>query len=240
MRISIVITAVVGILLAVVEGHALAQQPASAVQLPTFSQFSTATTVSVPDRGSVLLGGVDRAATGRNEFGTPLAPLPGFGNRSIGSNRSAASTRVSVFIHDFEAMDEYLLSQPTGTRSLHTTTPRQYVDIGRGLRPRDRQGRTIWDAPPAEDRLAAGAARAVAEEQARREAVRLGRDKEAVEFFERGQEAEEAGKANVAKIYYQMAARRAAGPLKTEAVARLEAIAREETNGAVVHAEPTP
>ena len=66
-------------------------QQGTAVQLPTFSYFTTNTTVSVPDRGSVYLGGVNRAASGRNEFGAPLLP---FRNRSFGTERSATSAWV--------------------------------------------------------------------------------------------------------------------------------------------------
>jgi general secretion pathway protein D len=42
------------------------------VQLPTFQQITVATTVSVPDGGTVLLGGIKRLREGRNEFGVPL------------------------------------------------------------------------------------------------------------------------------------------------------------------------
>jgi len=42
------------------------------VQLPAFSFVSVVTTVSVPDGGTVLLGGIKRLSEGRNEFGVPL------------------------------------------------------------------------------------------------------------------------------------------------------------------------
>jgi general secretion pathway protein D len=42
------------------------------VQLPTFAFTSVTTTVSVPDGGTVLLGGVKRLREGRNERGVPL------------------------------------------------------------------------------------------------------------------------------------------------------------------------
>jgi general secretion pathway protein D len=42
------------------------------VQLPTFSYVTVTTTVSVPDGGTVLLGGIKRLSEGRNEFGVPL------------------------------------------------------------------------------------------------------------------------------------------------------------------------
>ena len=42
------------------------------VQLPTFSFVTVTTTVSVPDGGTVLLGGIKRLSEGRTEFGVPL------------------------------------------------------------------------------------------------------------------------------------------------------------------------
>lgn len=95
--------------------------PGTTVQLPTFSFFSVGTTVSVPDRGSAYLGGIKRAATGRNEFGVPMLPFRPFKNTGIGREVSASSVHVTATIHDFEAMDEFLLSQPTAfSRSLQS------------------------------------------------------------------------------------------------------------------------
>jgi len=42
------------------------------VQLPTFSYVTVTTTVSVPDGGTVLLGGIKRLSEGRSEFGVPM------------------------------------------------------------------------------------------------------------------------------------------------------------------------
>jgi general secretion pathway protein D len=42
------------------------------VQLPTFNFTTVSTTVSVPDGGTVLLGGIKRLSEGRNERGVPL------------------------------------------------------------------------------------------------------------------------------------------------------------------------
>ena len=42
------------------------------VQLPTFSFVTVTTTVSVPDGGTVLLGGIKRLSEGRNEYGIPM------------------------------------------------------------------------------------------------------------------------------------------------------------------------
>ena len=63
-----------------------------------------------------------------------------------------------------------------------------------------------------------------AAEQANRAARQATRADEADSFFARGQRAEADGKPNVAKIYYQMAARRATGDLKQQVQARLDAV----------------
>jgi len=42
------------------------------VQLPSYSVVTVTTTVSVPDGGTVLLGGIKRLSEGRNEYGVPM------------------------------------------------------------------------------------------------------------------------------------------------------------------------
>jgi hypothetical protein len=76
------------------------------LQQPVVEQFSTDTVVSVPDRGRMFLGGVGSAGATRREYG----PLP-WGTAS-GRFTSSSSLDVGVYIHDFEAMDAALLSQP--------------------------------------------------------------------------------------------------------------------------------
>jgi general secretion pathway protein D len=51
------------------------------VQLPSFSFVSVVTTVSVPDGGTVLLGGIKRLSEGRSEFGVPLLSKVPYINR---------------------------------------------------------------------------------------------------------------------------------------------------------------
>lgn len=51
------------------------------VQQPTFQQISVSTTVSVPDGGTVLLGGIKRLSEGRREFGVPLLSKVPYINR---------------------------------------------------------------------------------------------------------------------------------------------------------------
>ena len=108
MNARLLITISVLALFSAICSSALAQNaPAGAVQLPTFGYSTAPTTVSVPDRGGVYMGGIKRSSSGRIESGAPLLP---FKNRSIGNQTSASSFSVHAFIHDFDAMDEAALS----------------------------------------------------------------------------------------------------------------------------------
>ena len=75
-----------------------------AVQQPGVGTNSVRTTVSVPDRGSALLGGVGSAQSARSSYG-PLRS-----GTSTGLSRSASSMSTGVYIHDLRAMDEPLLN----------------------------------------------------------------------------------------------------------------------------------
>lgn len=93
---------------------ATAQAPTT-VQLPTFQEFSVSTTVSVPDRGSLILGGVSRSAASSVSRGTPgLDKLPGasrlFKNRAGGRDTSASTAAVTAQIHDFAELDAATLA----------------------------------------------------------------------------------------------------------------------------------
>lgn len=198
----------------------------NAVQLPTLSSFRTGTTVSVPDRGSVYTGGVNRAADGRNEFGAPLLP---FGNRSIGSERSASSVWTSVYIHDFQAMDEALLSRARGStyrppvrRSL---TPSPSATAGsRTLPAQPQAARTTWQARSTPLPTTGPLSQSVAQLKAERVGEQQARAGEAQQLFERGKTAEIKGKLNVARIYYRLASQKAQGPLQEQILAQLKLV----------------
>jgi len=69
------------------------------VQLPTFSFVTVTTTVSVPDGGTVLLGGIKRLSEGRNEFGVPLLSKLPYINRlfkNVGIGRETSSLMMMV------------------------------------------------------------------------------------------------------------------------------------------------
>lgn len=193
------------------------QQPGVAVQLPTFSFFNTNTTVSVPDRGSVYMGGVKRASTGVNEFGVPLLPFRPFRNRSIGQETGSVGTSVSVYIHNFEEMEEALLGGPPS--SVAAMTPRSSGGNRVGL-----ESLRAGVAPRAAPAAPAPRMETIAGVRAERAQQKMTREQEAADFYGRGQTAEAAGKLNLAKIYYQMAAKRATGSFKAEVLARLEVV----------------
>jgi general secretion pathway protein D len=69
------------------------------VQLPTFSFITVTTTVSVPDGGTVLLGGIKRLSEGRNEFGVPMLNKLPYINRlfkNVGIGRETQSLMMMV------------------------------------------------------------------------------------------------------------------------------------------------
>ncbi len=72
------------------------------VQLPTFDIITVATTVSVPDGGTVLLGGIKRLREGRNEFGVPLLSKIAYVDRlfrNVGIGRETDSLMMMVTPH---------------------------------------------------------------------------------------------------------------------------------------------
>lgn len=196
-----------GVVVCATAAQALGQQ-ATSVQLPTFSYFGIGTSVSVPDRGSAYLGGVNRAQGDLRQFGAPLLP---FGNRSMGSSRSASGMSVTAWIHDFEAMDEALLGQSSYYQG--------YLQA--------RQAPAgAWDHRVAGSAGSSSATAAPSVEDIRQQrlAAQETRASEALTFFERAKKAEAEGKPNVARIYYEMVTRRATGDLKDQALAKLEAL----------------
>ncbi|MDZ4818789.1 MAG: hypothetical protein SGJ20_07435 [Planctomycetota bacterium] len=69
------------------------------VQLPTFSFVTVTTTVSVPDGGTVLLGGIKRLSEGRNERGIPILSKLPYINRlfkNVGIGRTTTSLMLMV------------------------------------------------------------------------------------------------------------------------------------------------
>lgn len=75
-----------------------------AVQQPAFESFTVGTTVSVPDRGRMTIGGIGRGASSLTTNG-PFRTNTSFGRLTEGSSFS-----VHAWIHDFEEIDRRTLS----------------------------------------------------------------------------------------------------------------------------------
>lgn len=91
------------------------QQFGFPVQLPTTSVFSVNTTVSVPDGGSISLGGNSGSAWSSTRSGGPFRP---FSNRAVGGTQFASNASVHVQIISLAEMEADLLSQLPSDRSL--------------------------------------------------------------------------------------------------------------------------
>ncbi len=75
------------------------QSNGTTIQLPEFLFTTVTTTVSVPDGGTVLLGGIKRLREGRNEFGVPILSKVPYINRlfkNVGLGRTTDSLMLMV------------------------------------------------------------------------------------------------------------------------------------------------
>ncbi|MGA2063663.1 MAG: hypothetical protein ABSG86_01775 [Thermoguttaceae bacterium] len=206
------------------------------LQLPTYSFTSVSTTVSVPDQGAALLGGISRSSESRSEFGVPMLPFRPFRNTAIGQSSSAMNMYATATIHDFDAMEAALLGTPSPGGVVSADSPAAAAALARmapSVPPKILAGQ--WQ-PKADPPGATSPVADPATEQARRLAQREVRSSEAEQYFERARQAEADGKPSVAKIYYQMVVRRAGGDLKSQALARLDALG--STTARLVQGQP--
>ncbi|WP_425619366.1 hypothetical protein NA78x_003106 [Anatilimnocola sp. NA78] len=200
--------------------HAFAQAPTT-VQLPVIQVLSVDTTVSVPDGGGVSLGGINRAVDSSVTRGLPLGKGPLTTNRGLSSVRSGSNMSVHATIIDHQELDAAVLAEAAARRGTRAEDPatlalQQKADyLSRNL------ARTQPTAPVA----ASDRQPSVEQIRERNELAAAVRDAEAASFFAKGQAAEAAGKPGIAKIYYQMVARRDQAGLKQQAEARLAALA---------------
>lgn len=187
-------------MLAGIVSPAVAQMPAT-VQLPSYSYFGVDTSVSVPDRGSMSLGGIGRSSMGSTAFGPVLGPR----SRSFGRQMSASSTTVHATIHDFDAMDRQLLKQ---AQKSYGESRRAATGTARGET----------------SSAAAGPAGSVAEARRMYAAERAAQERDAAKYMDQAERAAARGKPQVARVLYQMAERRASGELKAEIRRRMAAL----------------
>lgn len=194
---------------------AVAQQQLT-VQQPSFETFSGATTVSVPDRGRTVIGGVSRGASGTSNYG----PF----RSGINSGRAFSGSSVSahVRIHDFAEMDRQILDSASDQRTLrhangsggndirladHSEHAYQVLRNGSAA-----STRTTGPATPSvperrtaaadSDRDADGAAAASAAEAER--------------LFQKGRRAQAAGNSEVARVWFRLAEQHGSAPAAAE------------------------
>jgi len=192
-------------------------QNGATVQLPTFRYFTTNSSALVPDRGGAALGGMNRAASGRSEFGAPLLPWK---QRATGTATSHAGTSASVYIHDFEALEAELLGRRPGEEPSADASPPAaaatqnvaHASNAATKTPAERRAAAVFAgtlSPGKDARLPS-----VAEIRAERARQRVARAEEAEALFQRGSAAEKSGSPGAARGYYHLAAQRAEGERK--------------------------
>ena len=192
-------------------------QAPTTVQLPTFRFFTVQTTVSVPDSGAAYLGGIKRARDGRITRG--IGPLR---NGAIGMERGAAGMHVKATIIDQQELDAAVLAEAASKRGGFDPSLAKADALTRNVGQAGSSGQARSTEPPIES---------VAAIRARNAAAAAERQSEAEQYFVKAEQAEADGKPAVARIYYQMVARRNAGDLSALANSRLAAIAPTSGRG---------
>lgn len=210
------------------------------VQLPTFNATTVQTTVSVPDGGTALLGGISRASEGSVTRGVPvLGKVPGasrlFKNRGIGRDVGLSQMTVTprIIILEEEELRQTGFSYDTLSQLSQTPAVARPLAVAGPIAPdpevasqADFLARNIARHPAkSRDIAQTPGLPSVAEVKRQNELAKARRTSEAEEFFAKGQRAEAEGKAGVAKVWYEMAARRADGELQEEVAERLAILA---------------
>ncbi len=207
----------IGIVATIVMAHGGAEACGQVLQLPSFDYFSVQTSVMAPDRGGTYLGGRHRSWYGRRNFGVPGGSgIPGVGpllsNRATGGGAGAGAASVHTTIMDHEALDRAVLSEAARRRAPGQTRL-QGAEV---FRP----GRASLPAEPS-------GLMSVAELRHRNAQRNQAQQKEALKLLAQGDEAQAQGSSGAAKIYYQMALRRADSQLQPQIAQRLKRLAGE-------------
>ncbi len=195
------------------------------VQLPTLRVFTLSTTVSVTDRGSVSLGGVDYARSGSISRGVPVVGrLPAVGGpfRSHAAGHSMGANRVSVTatIIDHREWDEAIRAM--ATEQSHANPREEAME-----RRAELLSRHVARHASVTDRTTDPGSTSLEARRFRNQLVDAERQTEAGTFFARGQQALREDRRGVAAAYFRLAARRADGQLRDRALAHIKAISPE-------------
>ncbi len=122
-------TTLAGMMLFVLAGSANSQE--LTVQQPVVGTTSVSTSVAVPGRGRLLLGGVSSAQSGRSRYG--FVP---FGS-SQGMSRSSNFLSVGVTIIDLREMDEAILNSVPDRPSPSVSRYSSAISAAAVTRPRE-------------------------------------------------------------------------------------------------------
>jgi hypothetical protein len=184
------------------------------IQLPTFRSFSVQTSVLAPDSGGAYLGGVRRASSRNTSYG-----LPGggrlFGNRSFEHSAGASLTSVHATVIDHEALDRAVLAEAARLRPARRPHEVQADAVAQKMEAASR------DSSAAEAPLVS-----VAETRRQNAARHAAGRAEVANLIAQGDKAEANGQFGTARIYYQMARKRAGDSLQPQIAARLAALPR--------------
>jgi len=186
---------------------------AQAVQLPTFHFFTLSTTVSVPDGGDAMLGGMSRSSSGRVQRGIPGLPSQPFDNVATGRASGTGNVSASATIHDFEAMEKALQGAGGGAQGA--------VGKGRGA---------IVSLPKSD-----GPVQSIAAIRAHQAVEDAARQAEAAAALARGRQLLAEGKTNVAKFYFQSAVRKSTdtSDVHSQALAALRSLEQAGSAGKI-------
>jgi len=212
------------------------ERPVSAqvLLLPTPRSFTASTSVLVPDRGMAHLGSISRAREASTTRGIPgLAQLPVAGrlfrNQAIGREVGHAGAAVTATIIDLRELDEQVLSS-VRLPVLSAEEIQQVRQVDFLSRNIARQGVQL---PTRTTRAETGAARrsSVAEIRRQNQQAAAQRQQEAEEYLQRARQLDAEGKIGVARIYYQMAARRTVGREQQSILDRLRTLTAQRAAG---------
>lgn len=197
------------------------------VMLPTHRTFSASTSVLVPDRGMAHLGSISRAREGSVTRGIPgLAQLPMAGrlfrNQGIGREVGHAGAAVTTTIIDLRELDEQVLASArvpmVSAEEIQLARKANFL-----IRNIARQG--VQSPTPSAVIGTRTANRSSVAEIRRQNQLAVGRrQQEAEEYWQRARQLDAEGKVGVARIYYQMAARRSTGAQQQVILDRLQTL----------------
>ena len=200
---------------------------AQVVMLPTYRTFSTSGSVLVPDRGMAHLGSISRAREGSVTRGIPgLAQLPMVGrlfrNQGIGREVGHAGAAVTATIIDLRELDEQVLASARvpvfSAEEIQLARKADFL-----IRNVARQGAQVPALSALVETRTANRS-SVAEIRRQNQLAAVQRHQEAEEYLQRARQLDAQGKTGVARIYYQMAARRSTGAQQQVILDRLQTI----------------